>query len=87
MMYCADIPLMGVSFGDGVLLVGMSLGGGVLLVGVSLGRGPLLVGHSIQFTVKFTTYVHGNEALNSNVAAQDETTHLKVTYKPACSSQ
>ena len=44
-MYGVDIPLMGVSFVDGVLLVGVSLGGGVLCVG-----------HSIQFTVNCTTY-------------------------------
>ena len=44
-MYGVDIPLMGVSLGDGALLVGVSLGGG-----------PLIVGHSIQFTVKCTTY-------------------------------
>ena len=45
-MYGVDIPLMGVLFCDGALLVG-----------VSLGCGPLIVGHSIQFTVKCTTYM------------------------------
>ena len=44
-MYGVDIPLMGVSFGDGALLVGVSLGG-ALLVGVSLG-GVLLMGTSL----------------------------------------
>ena len=71
MMYGVDIPLMGVSFGDGALLMGVSLGGGALLVGVSLlvlstnrvevgttWKGSLLVGHSIQLTVKCTKMKH-----------------------------
>ena len=61
-MYSDDIPLMGVSFGDGALLVGVSLGS-ALLVGVSLGGGPLIVGHSIQFTVKCTTYTEMKQCM------------------------
>ena len=60
--------MVGVLLGGGVLLTGVSLGG-VLLMGMSLlvlstnrvevgttWMGSLLVGHSIQFTVKCTTY-------------------------------